>query len=445
MKILCVILFGLFFMSISAYAQELYEMSNEENRGNGLFFEGFVRGVAWGGGERYDFANLSGELALRTGISKGNTFLKADVRFRDGLFMDKQKMVTELKEAYCGYRGQYFDIYAGKQIVVWGRTDGFNPTNNLNPSDYFLLTPDPDDQKIGNFMLRSRIRPFNWGELELIAIPLFIPSVYRYDLFDLGSNVSFDEATLPGLKIRSGAIAARFNLELSNIGFSLSYFDGYDPFYGFKLQSFAIAPQPVIVYKPDFYRKKSYGMDFAYPLKSFIFRGEVALDVTKDYEEKTYVPNPNISYVLGIERELWKTTAILQYIGKYTLDYAPAVKPSMPSSNNPAALYDYALTMAEYETEMYNRKIMNQQEKTSHALFLSLSRQFSNEMFKMNFSTYYNLTSEEYFLRPELKWKINDALTAVAGIYIMDGPENSIFRHAGKVLDGVYSSLTVNF
>ena len=62
-------------------------------------------------------------------------------------------MQLQLKEAYAGYSGEKMDVLFGNQIVNWGRTDGFNPTNCITPSDYFFLTAEPDDQKLSNFML----------------------------------------------------------------------------------------------------------------------------------------------------------------------------------------------------------------------------------------------------------------------------------------------------
>lgn len=406
---------------------------------------GFVRGVAWGGSEQFDYSSLFGELALKGSFGSQKAFLKADVRFREGLFLGERKTVVELKEAYAGLQSKYADFFLGNQIVTWGRTDGFNPTNNLNPNDYFFLTPDPDDQKLGNFMLRGKVRPFDAVELDLVAIPFFRPSVYRYDLFTLGEGVSFTEPQLPAVTFANGAFAARFNVELPAIGFSISYFNGYDPFYGFRMQSFNYTTAPEIVFIPDFYRKQSIGADFAVPAGVFIFRGEAAYNLTRDYEGLIHIPNPDLSYVAGVEFSFAGITAIAQYIGKYTIDFKPLVEPLLTNPIDPAALYQYAFQMTEYEAGLNNRKIMHQQEETNHAVFLSLRRSFAFDVFTMGLSGYYDLTSDEYMVRPELKWKASDAVTVSLGGNLMDGPAKSIFDHAGKVLGGGYLGLTVNF
>jgi hypothetical protein len=417
-----------------------------ENKKNNLFeSSGFVRGFAQGGSKQFDFSSIFGELALKTSLGDKQKYLKADLRIREGLFFGEQKTITELKEAYAGIEGRYAGLFLGTQIVKWGSTDGFNPTDNLNPNDYFLLTPDPSDQKLGNFMLRCKIRPFPSSELELVAIPFFKPSVYRYDLFTLGEGVSFAEEKLPATTFANAAYAARLKIELPAIGFSISYFNGYDPFYGFRLKSFNLTSVPEIVFIPDFFRKQSLGFDFEIPAGEVIMRGEFAYDATKDYKDNMYIPNPNLSYVAGIELGLAGITAIAQYIGKYTFNFEPLSEPVLTNPVDPLAIYEYAYNTTIYNARQYNRKIMHQQEKTNSVFLLSLQRSFAYNVIDLYISGYYDLTSKEYMIRPEMKWQVDDAVTLSAGENIMDGPDKSIFEHAGKVLGGLFFGLTVNF
>jgi len=406
---------------------------------------GFVRGLAAGFSEQSDLSALYGEVVLKTEIGNQQTFMKGDVRFREGLFFGERKTVIELKEAYVGYQGSIIDCYLGNQIVTWGRTDGFNPTGNLHPTDFFFLSDDPDDQKLGNFMLRTNIRPFNEGELALVYIPCFKPSIYRYELFDLGEGISFADAQLPATTLQNGTLAARFNVEWPAIGFSVSYFNGYDPFYGFNMQSFTITTAPVIVYQPAFYRKQTFGADFALPLGSVILRGEGAYNLTTNYETAMQIPNPDISGVAGIEVNMIGIKAIVQYIGKYTFDFTSQVLPVLSDPLDPVEVFVYANAMATYEAELFNRKMVHQQKAQNHAVFLSLSRSFAYDLFSLRVSGYYDITSEEYMVRPELRWKLTDALSLSVSGNWMDGPEKSVFSYTGKVLGGVTMGLTVYF
>lgn len=433
--------------TIGLSAQDLFEssLSDSVNSKPKLELNGYVRGVGFGAGPQYDFASLFGEVALKPKLSFAKTFLYADVRLRSGYFYNETGTDFDLKEAYAGYKSKHLDFYLGNQIIAWGRTDGFNPTNNITPNDYFFLSDEPDDQKLSNFMLRSKIHFTPQTELELIAIPAYKSSQYRYELFDLGEGVDFQSIQLPDKTLKNGSLAARLNYEGSKAGFSVSVFHGYDPFYGFTLVNSSVYPAIVIDYAPKVYKKTSIGADFAIPAGNWIFRGEAACNITKDYDSEPSIPNPSINWVLAAEHDFGGTTAIFQYIGVYTLDFKSLSVPQLTDPTNEQAQLAYALNMITYNTELYNRKIFNQQEETNHALFLSLARSFDHDLINVKISGLYNVTSKEYLIRPDVKWKITDELSFSLGANIMSGPEDFIFYKAGRVLNGGYTSLTVNF
>ena len=430
-------------------AQGLFENITSETKSDesetAVNITGYVRGAAYGGSENYDFSNLFGEIALQSRLSKGKSFLYGDLRIRNGLFFDERLTIIEVKEAYAAYRGDNLSFYLGNQIVSWGRTDGFNPTNNITPNDYFFLTPDPDDQLMSNFMLRSKIRFTPNTELDLIAIPVFKQSNYRYDLFDMGDEAQFVETIMPEMKLKNSSFAARLNTELPAIGFSVSYFHGYDPFYGFRVEDVQISPAVSIDYIADFYKKDVIGADFELPAQNLIIRGEIAYNHTDDYKENMHIPNPDLSYVFGFEHRLFEITSILQYVGKYTFDFKELEAPVMPSPFDPDAMYQYAIDRIDYESNQFNRKVFHQQEEFNHAFMISLNRFFVYETIEAGLTGYYNITSEEYIIRPNVNWKLTDELTATAGASLMYGKDESLYDMAGKVLNGVYVSLRASF
>ncbi|MDP4277345.1 MAG: hypothetical protein Q8914_06885 [Bacteroidota bacterium] len=420
-------------------------LSAQETPNGTPVVHGYVRGVAAGLSERADLSSIFGEVAVNLSTGGQPMFFKADVRFREGWLIDDRKTEVEVKEAYAGYRSDKLDVYLGNQLVIWGRTDGFNPTDNIHSFDYFFQSPEPDDQRLGNFMLRSRFRPFGTGELELVAIPLFRPSVYRYDLFQLGEYTHFRKAQLPSASFENGSFAVRFNVELPAIGFSVSYFNGYDPFYGFSLYSFSLIPGPEIVYQPDFYRKQTIGTDVAVPLGSVVLRGEAACNLTSGYKLHRQVPNPDLTGVAGLEFGVAGATVIVQYVYTHTIDYWPLVLPVLTNPLDPLAVYDYARAQAIYEGTLFNRKIRHQQERDNYAATLTWSRSFAYDVLSVRASGYYNVTSDEFMICPEVKWKLSEALAVSARGNWMKGPEKSVFDYAGKVLGGICVALTAQF
>ena len=432
------------------HAQGLFESAvtdaTEESGRNKIALNGFARGSAFGGSKTFDYSSVFGEFCLQGKWSGGKTFLFSDVRVRGGLNLGEEYTTFQLKEAYAGYSTDKLDIFLGNQIVSWGRTDGFNPTNNITPNDYFFLSADPDDQKMSNFMLRTRYRISDKIDIDLIGIPFYVSSIYRYDLFDMGQGVKFASPTIPEKSFRNSSAAARINIELPRIGFAFSYFRGYDPFLGFNPQAIDWqSDYPSVTYSSIPYLKNTIGADFALPLGPWIVRGELAYNLTHDYDTSQYIPAPNLSYVAGIERSIGGVTAILQYVGQYVTDFIPLQEPLLSDPMNPLARMQYAEDLIHYESALFNRKIFYHQEKTNHALSLTLSRSFGYDAWNVELTGYFNITSKEYMFRPKISWRATDALLLSVGCIYMNGPEKSVFKYAGPVLNGAFIELKASF
>ncbi len=444
------ILAVLLLSSTTLFSQGLFESATVEDENNNnsfnLDFSGYGRGSAYLGFDNYDFTNVFGEFGLSGRLNYNRAFLFSDIRIREGYAFNESKTEIQLKEIYGGYSGEKFDAFLGNQIVTWGRTDGFNPTNCITPIDYFFLTGDADDQKLSNFMLRLKYRLNTQIELDVIAAPVYRASIYRYELFDLGEDVSFTDIALPDKTYMNASSAARLNFEYPGVGFSISWFRGYNPIYGFNVDNIDWATgSPVITNVPAPYLKNMIGADFSLPVNSWIIRGEMAYNITNDYKDKMYVPNPELSYVAGLERNFNGFNTILQYVGKYTLDFTELSEPSLPNPNDPVDQMRYANELIYYESELFNRKQFYQQQETNHALVLTISKPFAYDTWNVELTTYYNFTSQEYMLRPKISWNISDALTASTGFSNMDGPEKEIFDYAGPVLNGAFLELKINF
>ncbi|MEA3451646.1 MAG: hypothetical protein U9Q83_07050 [Bacteroidota bacterium] len=429
---------------VSTKAQGIFESSETDS--NNVEFNGFVRSSAFGGTELYDYSSVFSEFCFQTKLSQDKTFLYSDLRFRTGLNFNEKYSVFQLKEAYAAYQSAKFDLFLGNQIITWGRTDGFNPTNNITPNDYFFLTDDLDDQKLSNFMLRTKLRFTQNIDIEIIATPFYKPSNYRYDLFNIGENISYTDIILPEKTFENISYATRLNFEYPKIGFSLSYFKGYSNFYGFDVQSIIFTTDnPEITNTPTPYLKNTIGADFSLPIKSLIFRGEIAYNIIEDYEESIYIPNPDIAYVAALEYNIWNATVIFQYIGKYSLDFTILQEPSLENPSDPYAQMQYAEDLIIYESEIFNRKIFYQQEETNHAISISINKNIAYNILNIELSGYYNVTSEELMIRPKINWKITDMLSATIGGAYMTGPEETVFNYSAPILSGIFIGLKASF
>jgi hypothetical protein len=471
-------------MFLCAHSQSLFEnagldIGGGSNKTTEVDFSGYGRGSVFGGGKQYKLASSFAEMSLQTRLKSREALLNGDIRLRKGIMFEEDVQLIEVKELYAGYSSNSFDCLIGNQLVNWGRTDGFNPTNNITPNDYFFLSADPDDQKMSNFMLRLKYRFSSKVDIDIVGVPYFKPSVYRFDLFDmnqemdLGSdwvtiaspvqaNVVFDPLELPKRKLSNGSLGARLNFELQKIGFAVSYFSGYDHFHGFDLKDFKInilkdptdifgnptgifldSTQILINYQPRVYKKKTIGFDMALPLPGFLLKAEAAYNIVRNKDSLMYIPNSDLSYVIGVEKMWNDYVFIAQYIGKTVSDFKPVEKPELGQLTVPSTTY--VNDMVIYASTMFNRLIFNQPTEFNHAFAFTVTKSFAHDEWNAEFTAYYNLFLEEYMLRPKLTWKVNDYLTVIAGANYMHAKNLTLFHFSSKIMNGVFVELKVNF
>lgn len=441
---ICIVVLSLSAQSL--FQDEVQATDADEPRQQAVQLKGYARSVVFGGGEKYELATAFAELALQPEWKSRDAFLRADLRLRKGVFFDEDVQLIDLKELYAGYSSRTFDVLLGNQVVSWGRTDGFNPTDNITPKDFFFFTPEPDDQRLSNLMVRARYRFTPAIEIDLIGVPFYRPSVYRYELFDMGTNVSFAEQHYPEKKLKNAAVAARLNFEFPAAGWSVSCFRGYDPYHGFEVASVDWSKGlPVITNRPASYRKTSWGADVAVPLGPVIVRAEGAYTITENPDAVMYIPMSGLNYVGALETTVAGLTIIAQYVGYYVPDFSPLVVPVLTDHQNPFAQMQYANSLIDYENRQFNRRIFHQQEKMNHAIALSLSATVGYEALDLLCAAYYDVTSDEWLVQPKVTLKLSDALAASLGGTYMKGPEKTLFSYASTIMTGAFVSLKASF
>jgi hypothetical protein len=148
----------------------------------------------------------------------------------------------EIREAYAEVRGFVFDnldLKVGRQRIVWGTADQFNPTDNLNPYDL---------EDVFDFGRRRGIEALNlnWHfnhvfSLQAVYIPFFRPANLPLGVFSELFNASVelpagmvlydysDKLFMPRHNLAEGAtLGLRFKGFALNTDFSLSYIYGRD-------------------------------------------------------------------------------------------------------------------------------------------------------------------------------------------------------------------------
>ena len=218
--------------------------------------------------------------ALRRRLRRGAHPLRAAGRRSRGLFID-------LREAYVNAYLGPFDLRLGQQIIVWGRADALNPTNNLTPVDFRIRSPIEDDIRLGNVGARAFLR-LSPVRLEGVWMPIYLPT--ELPPVGLPQLVAFGPPTFPSPRSAERARSpGACTWSWPSFEMSVSYLRGYAPLPGLTLsepdlrhdrrrRSSCRAPRTT---------SRSLGFDFSTALGDVAtIRGEAAYRRPFDYQNR---------------------------------------------------------------------------------------------------------------------------------------------------------------
>ena len=440
MKIKILLMMVVLLLSMQLSAQSLFESATTKDKEKPYDLNGYVRATLYLGESadqnKADISSAYGEAAMKFSLHKqdfGDAF--AEIRFRRGNEFHEELSEVNLREAYVSAYVGPFDFKLGHQIVVWGRADSLNPTNNLTPETILFRSPDEDDRRLANFLIRSyyNIHPIR---IEAIWVPVYRASYVPLDLLTLPPGVVRGENRYPGSTLDNSAYAVRLNFEFPSLDGSFSYFNGYNPRPGVSSDSISVFPpiEPFMIF-PKAYRMSVIGGDFQMTAGEFGLRGEIGYRKPQgDYKVEFHVPNPDISYVFGIDKEFsGNLSLIVQYIGRYVFEFEDLNTIATPE-------VDPAMMLEEK-----NRMIAQQQHELSHSFSCRAGWQLLHETLELEVVGLYNLTTEEYFLKPKMNYDIADALTFTFGAIVYGGPDNTLFGTIDEFLSAVFTELRLSF
>ena len=166
---------------------------------------------------------------LEVGFSKGDLDFKTSsaVEFR----WTGGDPKLDFREVYLIWYPSWGEVKLGKQIHAWGAVDGNNPTDNLNPYDFYYMFLPGADRKIGTLSAAAKYYWNDW-QFEVVVIPEHEPNRYPFGEDDF--PIAMDD---PGYFLTAGETMAEYGMRvqttMGNSDISLSYFSGRDR--GFSL------------------------------------------------------------------------------------------------------------------------------------------------------------------------------------------------------------------
>jgi hypothetical protein len=211
---------------------------------------------------------------------------------------DRQSLALDLKEAYIGWYSTFFEIYAGRQVTTWGKAEGINPTDILNPQDLTNPWEDPAIRKKGRFSVKGNARLLNL-QVDLVWQPELGPSLFPGP----GSPWTFSADSMPAIPEQTShnaTKAVKVSWAGSRLDVSFCYVDGW-------------GNRPI---PSGMYRTKMAGADLASDLGPVRVWAEGAYFRTADADGiDPLVPNHSLQAVAGAGGTLpGNIQAALQYV-----------------------------------------------------------------------------------------------------------------------------------
>lgn len=432
-------------------AQGLFEeaTSGGSQQAGALDLGGYLRSTLYVGRaqspESSQIKSGYGEFSLKLKAEKkGFGVAFADFRVREGQEFDERVSDPNLREAYVDVYSGRFDFRVGHQVVVWGRADAMNPTDNITPKDMLARSPDEDDRRLANFLIRAYFNAHP-VRLEGIWIPMYRASRIPTDFFDFPDSMVFEGTDYPSARLENGSFGIKLNLELPALDGSLSYFNGHNPSpglsYELKTRNVDGLPVPMVRIALKSYRMHVFGADFSTALAGWGFRGEAAY--RKPHGEYPFSGNhiiqPDLQYVLGVDREFpGNVSVIAQYIGRFIPGFEGLGLPLMLGPLPPEVILLNQIAQK-------NRLLASQQYAHSHSISLRAAKSFWHETLDAELMGYVNITSEEILVKPKVTYALTDALTLALGGEWYQGPEETLFDLIDPYLSSFWGELRLTF
>jgi hypothetical protein len=424
---------------------------------------GFTRAGFYGNYNNKDNPFISSvytDFGLKVAAGEGTNFKAfTDLRFRYGTEFFDQVNRLEIREAYIKINGSRWDLTAGQKILKWGRADFTNPTSRLTPRNLISRSPDPEDMDLGNLLLSGRYYPSSAITFEGVAIPFYRSSVLMIKPLSLPSYVRINQIDSLVTRPKMFSYGLKTDLHLSGIDMSFSWFDGYNPMPGTALTGFNLdlsGPLPVPYTELSFaqYKIRNIGFDFETSIGNLGLRGEAAYTLPyKSYKEFEYVPCREINWVIGFDWSSgnWRFTG--EYSGKVIPDFiaasvAPFIGTEMDLSQLALMMGTPGFDLREYirqEISSFNRLYNYQLKRSYHSAAFRVETDLLYSELTASFFSLYNITTRDFLLMPELRYKPSDGVTISAGADFYSGRKGSLYDLVDEFMNCIRIGVRVDF
>jgi hypothetical protein len=338
---------------------------------------------------------MSSRTRLRTELDKkkGKSYMFASLNATYNSILPDQTQI-ELREAFLEYTNKNWNFKAGRQIVIWGISDGLRITDIVSPMDMTeFLARDYDDIRIPVNAMRVRYLTQNIrAEVILIPVTSFFIVPYQTDnpwsVFPLNTDVYFDVdmENTPEKNLKNSEFGGRLSFFLSGIDFSFSALHSWNKMPILKRQ-FSSNNDTVFI-SALHNRMDMLGADFSMPLRQFVIRGEIA-----EYFGEIQPLN-----MLANNNTLLKRNTTNFLIG---VDWYPGNEWTFTSQYSHKLIPDYV-------------DLIETKENTA-LVTLGITKKILRSTLNLSSFTYFDITNEGLFNRTSADYSLTDEIHIMLG------------------------------
>ena len=346
-----------------------------------------------------DFMSSRSRLRAEMKANAGNSWLFASLNANHNYLLPSKTFI-ELREAYFDYTAKNWDLRIGRQIILWGVSDGLRITDLISPLDLTeFLARDYDD-------IRMPVDAIKWRymddviKLELVFVPIFqtyiIPDdpenpwaiTYPSD----GPEIIVAPAIRQEKSLRNSEFGGRLSFYLPGFDLSVSGLRTWNKLPVYE-RNFSPA-HDTLVLVPKHFRYTMIGLDFSRPQGSFVIRGEAAM----------YNGEPLSTDLLNQTNPVMKKTTMNYLVG---LDWYPGSNWTL--------------------TGQFSQKLIllweDQLEDPKNTLLatLGITRKLLRSTLSASAFGYFDLSNEGMFARTTLDYSLSDQIHLITGVDIFHG------------------------
>jgi Protein of unknown function (DUF1302) len=297
---------------------------------------GFVRYQLAGRYNEQDIVRgaVTAETELNYRSDRADLFINPSFEYQPG-----SGLSVSLREAYIDLFLSAMDIRVGKQIVIWGKSDGVAITDIVSPKQLTnFLIPEFRELRLGVTAVKANyyVGP---AMLEVIYLPLFTPSVLPQPdsiwaaSLDTPITPTFVNPNPVPAGLADGEIYARIGLGGGSLDLEIAsgYYWSNEPVPTVTKAFSSPGVLSGLTIRPEYYRQAMIGGSVSAAAGPLVLRGESAFFIprriltTEMADEDGYVERNYLQSLLGVDTALAGVDLSAQLMHQFLLDHDPAL------------------------------------------------------------------------------------------------------------------------